>query len=257
MFASLIAPFFVEVSPEIRSSYISLGKLLEDRPMALIGSRIGIDTGDLGRFSLRNWEESSLTDRLVDTHRHVFYNSEFGISWQYVQKITETWKVYNDLSMSWTIYRGWKGASVGSNHTYKWCQIEQALINPYVVPFWRLRKYVHGTDYFHFRVGAYRKIPLWTDWSVTPSVFTEGGDAVCVNRIVGRKPGGGDWNGGVAAASARIELGWLMSEHVSLFVFAEQYMVVGGEERRANRAGSYVCAHNDWTLGGFGARIKF
>ena len=65
------------------------------------------------------------------------------------------------------------------------------------------------------------------------------------------------WNGGAAAASVRIELGYLMSEHVLLFVFAEQYMVVGGEERRANRAGSCACAHNVWTLGGFGARIKF
>jgi hypothetical protein len=44
---------------------------------------------------------------------------------------------------------------------------------------------------------------------------------------------------------------------MSLFAYAEQYMVVGGEERSAIGRSSYRCAHNDWTYGGFGARIRF
>lgn len=31
--ASLLTPFFLEVTPEVRSTYQSLGKIVEDRPM--------------------------------------------------------------------------------------------------------------------------------------------------------------------------------------------------------------------------------
>jgi hypothetical protein len=44
---------------------------------------------------------------------------------------------------------------------------------------------------------------------------------------------------------------------VTLFAYAEQYMVVGSDMREANGDNPYRCAHNDWTLGGFGARFKF
>ena len=98
--SSLIAPFFVEVSPEVRSTYVSLGKLMEDRPMLVVGSRVGFDAGDFGRFGIRNWEVSSLTDRRSDAHRHAAYHSEFGPTWQYrehmVTRRLNIGKMYGD-----------------------------------------------------------------------------------------------------------------------------------------------------------------
>ena len=93
--------------------------------------------------------------------------------------------------------------------------------------------------------------------SVTPSVFAEGGSSKCVERIVGKKPGGGEWRDDVSAVSFRLEVNWSVSANVSFFAFAEQYMVVGSDMRDANGDNPYHCAHNDWTLGGFGARFKF
>ena len=71
------------------------------------------------------------------------------------------------------------------------------------------------------------------------------------------KRGGGDWREGASAVSLRLEFGWRISEYLTAFAFVEQYEVVGGDERRTNRASSYRCAHNDWTHGGFGVRMKF
>ena len=39
--------------------------------------------------------------------------------------------------------------------------------------------------------------------------------------------------------------------------YVEQYEVVGGDVRRTNAASSSRCAHNDWTHGGLGLRVKF
>ena len=255
--SSLIAPFFVEVSPEVRSTYVSLGKLLEDRPMLVVGSRAGFDAGDFGRFGIRNWEVSSLTDRRSDAHRHAAYHSEFGPTWQYSLELAEKWRFNSDFTRSWTIYRGFRGSSASSNRTYHWWQVEQSLNNPYIVPFWRLRRCVHGNEYFYFKFGVRRRFPIWEGLSATPSVFAEGGSSKCVKRIVGKKPGGGEWRDDVSAVSFRLELNWSISEYMALFAYAEQYMVVGSDMREANGANPYRCAHNDWTHGGFGARFKF
>ena len=51
--ASVLSPFFFEVTPEVRSSYVSLGKLVEDRPMQITNIRAGYDAGEFGRFGVR------------------------------------------------------------------------------------------------------------------------------------------------------------------------------------------------------------
>ena len=51
--AAILSPFFLEYTPEVRSTYVSLGKLLEDRPMQVNYIRIGADAGGFGRFGMQ------------------------------------------------------------------------------------------------------------------------------------------------------------------------------------------------------------
>ena len=80
--AGVLSPFFFEATPEVRSTYQSLGKIVEDRPMQMTSLRGGFDAGDFGRFGVRNWNVSSLTGRRSDAHRHALYHSELGLTWQ-------------------------------------------------------------------------------------------------------------------------------------------------------------------------------
>ena len=256
--ASILSPFFFEVSPEVRTTYVSLGKIMEDRPMQVTGSRVGVDAGVFGRFGIRNWEVSSLTGRRSDVHRHACYHSEFGPTWQYDIDIADGWRLKSDLTRSWTLYRGFRQRYEASNRTYHWWQIEQSLENPYLVPFYRLRRCTHGLDYLYFKAGARRRFPLCWDLSVTPSVFVEGGNARIMRRTFGENIDGSGWGaGGFSSVSFRLELGWSIAECMSAFANIEQYEVVGGDARRTNAAKGTRCAHNDWTHGGFGFRLKF
>ena len=45
MAASLISPFFVDFTPEVRTTYVSLGKIVEDRPMQTDYIRVGGSAG--------------------------------------------------------------------------------------------------------------------------------------------------------------------------------------------------------------------
>ena len=96
--ASLLSPFFLEVTPEVRSSYVSIGKLMEDRPMQITNVRAGYDAGDFGRFGVRNWDVSSLTDRRHDAHRHAFYHFEFGPTWEYDLKLAGRMTFHNFIT---------------------------------------------------------------------------------------------------------------------------------------------------------------
>ena len=155
------------------------------------------------------------------------------------------------------MYRGFKSDYASSNKTYSWWQIDQELANPYLVPFYRLRRCFRGNDYLYFKAGVRKKIVFLEDFYLTPSVYVEGGSSRNYNRAIGTRPDGERWRGGVSSVSFRLELGWTVCEHVSAFVFAEQYEVVGQAARHAIEASSYRCAHKDWTLGGVGCRIRF
>ena len=251
--AGALSPFFLHVAPEVRSTYVSLGKIVEDRPMQVTFIRGGIDAGAFGRFGIRSWDVSSLTDRRADVHRHALYHTEFGPTWQYDFAMAEGWLVTSDLTRSWTMYKGFDASA--SNRTYHWWQLDNSLENPYLVPFSRIRKCFRGSDYFYFKAGVRRRFPIWEGLYATPSVFVEGGCSRNQRRVLGEREGG--WYDGVSSFTLRLELGWCVSDWLTAFAFVEQYEIAGGDARRAVDASSYRCAHNDWTHGGVGLRFRF
>ena len=253
--ASLLSPFFLEVTPEVRSTYQSLGKIVEDRPMQVTNVRFGYDTGRFGRFGVRNWDVSSFTDRRHDAHRHALYHFEFGPTWDFDVDLVDDWRLKTGLTRSWTMYRGFRNSK--SDGTYHWWQIDQSLENPHVVPFYRLRKCFRGNDYFYFKVGLRRRFELFDNVYFTPSVFAEGGSSRNFERVIGKRLDGRRWNDRISSLSLRLELSWKYSETMSFFAYVEQYGVVGSDARKTNDASAYRCAHNDWTHGGVGVRLRF
>lgn len=256
IFATMaLSSLFLDVTSEVRSSYQSLGRILEDRPMQVTGARVGYDAGEFGRFGIRNWDVSSLTDRRADSHRHALYHTELGPTWQYDLKFCENLTLKNDLTYSWTIYRGFRHGN--GDRTYRWAQVIQSLENPYITPFLRLRCCFHGNDYVYFRTGLRKRFNFWGDFYCTPSVYADGGTSKLQKRNLGSKPDGGKWKDGVSSVTGRFELGWRINGNFTAFGYIEQYGVVGSEARRVNGRNPYKCAHNDWTHGGIGIRMKF
>ena len=251
-----LGPIRVSVTPEIRSTYVSLGKLVEDRPMQITDIHLGYDTDIVGVFGVRNWDVNSLTDRRADAHRHCLYHTEFGPYWQYDWKASETVTLKTEFTLSWTLYRGFDDDD--SNRTYRWYQFDQSVENPYVTPFWRVRRCVAGNDFWYYKFGVRRVIGFCGCFYVTPSVFAEGGNDRCFRRIFGENVSDDKWvEWGVSSISARLELGWKVCSWATAFAYVEQYEIVGGDARDTNAASTYTCAHNDWTHGGIGVRLRF
>ncbi len=246
----------VSAAAEVRSTYISLGKLLEDRPMQVLSLRAAYETENFGSFGVRNWDVSSLTGRRSDAHRHAFYHTEVGPYWAYDWQLAEALKLKTEFTLSWTFYGGFENES--SNKSYRWYQIDQSLENPILTPFLRLRRCVEGSSYVYYKTGVRHRFDLGESFYCTPSVFIEGGNRRNFNRVFGENIKGDDWDTfGVSSISFRLELGWKICSWATAFAFVEQYEVVGGDARDTNAASTYRCAHNDWTYAGLGLRLRF
>ena len=86
--------------------------------MQVTNVRAGYDTGTFGRFGIRNWDVSSLSDRRADSHRHALYHTEVGPTWRYDAEIVEGRVLKSDATDSWTIYRGLRHGK--GDRTYTW-----------------------------------------------------------------------------------------------------------------------------------------
>ena len=253
--ASLLSPFFVELTPEVRTTYQSLGKIVEDRPMQTMLVRTGYDTETFGRYGFYNFDVSSLTDRRADVHRHALYHTEYGLFGDYDWKFADNWMLRNGLMFAITLYRGFEDDA--SNGDYGWVQFVQSLENPYVVPFYCMRRYGLDTDYFYFRVGVRRKCRFLDEFYATPEVHVDGGNSRNYRRVFGENINGEDWGvGGISSVTLRLEVGWELCENFTFFAFVEQYDIIGNDARDTNAASANPCAHNDWTFGGVGFRMR-
>lgn len=254
--AAALTPFFVNTSAEVRTSYISLGSIIEDRPMAMGYLRAGVDANEFGRFSIHHWDVSSLTDRRSDDHRKTFYHTEYGPAWDHQWEFAEGWKVRSNLIWAWTLYRGFYDPY--SDGTYQWIHVDESLENDYIVPFASVRRCYVQADYFYFKLGLRRICSLGRGFALTPTVYTEGGNGKNFKRCFGKRPDGESWGaGGVSSVSFRLELAYAFGSGISAFAFVEQYEVVGDTTRATNADRTFRCAHNDLTVGGVGVRMSF
>ena len=254
--AGRLDPFFVDFTPEVRSTYVSLGKIVEDAPMQTTFVRLGVDARAFGRFALYNWNVSSLTDRRRDIHRHAIYHTEFGPTWIYGIDLADGWRLQNHAILAMTFFRGYEDPA--GEGEYGWVHTEHALVNPYVTPYFYIRRCAIGSDYLHFRVGGRRRCPLGGGVYLTPAVFADGGNARDFKRVVGRNVNGGGWGGGgFSAVTFRLECGWRPTDWLAIFAYVEQYEIVDKDARDATSASASKCAHNDLTIGGVGLSFNF
>ena len=253
--ASVLSPFFFEVTPEVRSSYVSLGKLVEDRPMQITSARVGVDAGAFGRFGVRNWDVSSLTDRRADVHRHALYHTEFGPTWQYDIDIVEGWRLKNDLTRSWTMYRGFE--SEASNRTYHWYQLDQSLENPYITPYWDTLTLIEPSQWTRLRFGVRRDFDLTE--TLTLSAWADGVWG-CKRRFAARygdEPYHQFLGGAFCTSIVGLQLSWRFAEGWCVYAKVRQFDTINQQARRAEKRKSAYYARRDIAIGTIGVAYEF
>ena len=247
------------VQPDLRTAYISRGKVIEDRPVASALVRGQLNLGDWGSPGIQSWDLCSLGNRRADVHRRAFNETDIGVYWHYDYSFCEEWRLSSEVVKYWVMFPGYRDpyrAKKTDSMINEW-RVLQSLENPYVTPFYLLRRGYHPNDWFYIRAGVRHSFDLGGGFSLVPQWYSENGNEWLFERRYGRRQGGRKYHSGMQASNFILELAWKMSKNLSFFVSVHQFDIVSADAWRNVKANVSPCMRRDLTVGTIGCRIKF
>lgn len=257
-----LSPLSVSAQTDVRTAYHSRGKIVENRPVNTILDRVACEAGPLGRFGIWNFDVTSLGGSRQYLHHRAFNEVDVGAFWHYDWAFDDDgkWKLTNDLLKDWIMLEGYtpEYRAKKTDATINEWRFEQALVNPYVTPFYLLRRGFHPNEWFYTRIGARKGIALPWDLTFTPIFFVETGNEYHFERRYGRRVDGGrHYHGGAQALNLVLELAWKATDNISFFASVHQFDIVCDDARDAVKAKTTGEARRDLTIASVGIRAKF
>ncbi len=265
---NVLDPFFVNIDPSWRTAYHSRGRIIEDRPMMMTLARVGFDSkkhGDFGKIGLWHWNVSSLSGRRDMYHRRPLNEMDYGIFWNYTVdfgKYNDAWKGWSltsEILKDWITLEGYTEryrASKTNASINEW-RFSQSLNNPYVTPFYLLRRAFHPNNWFYARLGVLHKFAITDNLAFTPIFYTEFGDSHHFERRYGAQAGGGHYHSGLMALNLILEISWKISDTMTIYANVHQFHVADEEARDNIRNPSTPGHRRDLTIGTIGLRFRF
>lgn len=261
-------PFYAHVNPSLRTAYHSRARIVEDRPMLMTLTRAGFDTkniGDFGKVGFWNWTVSSLTDRRATRHRHALNEMDYGVFWTYVWdfgRLDDTWRGWGlttDVMKDWLTFEGYSHPArlAKTNASISEWRLAQSLDNPYLTPFYLVRRGLHPHDWLYVQTGVRRVFALTDALSLTPLFFAECGSENHFERRYGAKHGGGRYRSGLMALNLSLELAWRVSDAATLYAGVHQFGIAHDDARARVKANPAPNARRDLTIGTVGVRFRF
>lgn len=261
-------PFYVNFNPSWRTAYQSRGRVIEDRPMFMTLTRAGFDSKDYGNFGkigFWNWDVSSLSGRRDMVHRRPLNEMDYGVYWTYTWDFGQYgdewkgWSLTSDFIKDWITLEGYAHTyrKAKSNASISEWRFGQSLENPYLTPFYLLRRSSHPTEWFYARTGIRRKFALTDTIAFTPEFYAENGNEFLFERRYGAKPNGGHYHGGLMTLNLILELSWKVSNMATVYANVHQFDVTNDDARERIKARKTVSAVRDLTIGTVGIRFRF
>jgi len=259
-----ISPFSVSSQSDARTAYHSRGKIVENGPVNTALARVACEAGPLGRLGFWNWDVSSLGGSRQNVHRRAFNEVDVGVFWHYDWTLDDdgAWRLSNDLLKDWITLPGYTPEyhARKSDATISEWRFEQALVNPYVTPYYLLRKSVHPhqNEWFYARVGARHGFGLPYDLTFTPTAFAEMGNGRHFERRYGAPVDGSlHHHSGVQALNLILELSWKATRNLSVYANVQQFGLVDDDARECMKAKDTHEARRDLTIFSLGLRARF
>ena len=250
------------VKADARTAYHSRGRILERGPMGMTLTRIGYDTDLLGRFGFWNWTVSSLGRSRQSVHRRPFHEVDVGCYWHYDWAFDDAkkWKFTTDVLKDWITLDGYTESyrQRKVNATISEWRLEQALENPYLTPYYLMRRGLHPTDWLYFQSGVRHAFKLPWDFVFTPAFFAESGDERFHERRYGAPVDRrSHYHSGTLGLNLLLDLSWKASDNLSFYVNVQQYDLVSESVRDNVRARNVREGRRDLTILAAGLRVRF
>lgn len=242
--------FHASYSFDLKSAYISRGKVLEDRPIQANDLDVHVDLWRYGRLGVSHWNYSSLSGHFQDEYRRFVPETDWGLYYGYDWEFAEGYSLDTELMVYWELSHGGRPKS---GHTdYEW-RMKETLKTPFGTVYCKIRHNFEPIMYTYYQIGLKRRFAL-TGWmNVIPHAYVDMGDERCRQKRFGALEDGGRYGDGGLSAAGELVFEFPLAEHVTLTAKVGQFGVVSHRGRRNLHAPH----RRDLTYGAVGVTFEF
>jgi len=240
---------------DIETAYWARGAIVDKRPYSAQFADLSFNLDPFGRVGGYAWSVSSLAKSGQSATRRNAYNEvDYAVYYGYGLKLAEEWTLDTTVAKKWVTLPGYRPHA----STISEWNVSQALKNPYVTPYYLLRRAYNGQKWCYWDVGLTRSWKFLDDFTFTATVFGELGDSRHFAAQYGANPrGSGRYSDGLMALNLMLRLDYAISENFGLFAFVHQFDVVSSDARAALDASTTPESRKDLTIGGVGITLNF
>lgn len=230
---SSVAMSFLSVSfnAEVRTAYLSRGKVVEDRPVEANELRLTARLGEderFGRAGVWHFDYTSLTPRCCPGTTWFMHEFNWAAFYQYDLGIAEDWTLASEVLPYWVLIPE-------VDPSMEWWVI-QSLRNPYLEPSWFMRRGTEGSDFTYFRLGLQKPVDCrdfgLEGLAITPGVFAELGNSRLMTGRYGHREDGSVLSAGIQSLIAEIQAIYMINENFGVYAALQQFDLVNADARR-------------------------
>lgn len=240
---------------DIETAYWARGAIVDKNPYSAQFADLSFDLDPFGCVGGYAWSVSSLSRKGQSAVRRNAYNEvDYGLYYGYGFEFVEGWTLKTTIAKKWVTLPGYRPHA----HSISEWNVSQALENPFVTPYYLLRRAYGGQQWCYWDVGLKRSWELLDKLTFTVNVFGELGDSRHFAAQYGANPNGnGRYSDGLMALNLILRLDYMLTENVGLFAFVHQFNVVSSDARDALDASNTPESLKDLTIGGVGVSFSF
>lgn len=240
---------------DIESAYWARGAIVDKNPFSAQFVSLEADLEPFGRIGGNAWSVSSMSRDGQSACRQNFYNEvDYAAYYGYAWEVAEKWILDTTLGPKWVTLPGYHPHA----ETVYELNLMQALKNPYVTPYYLMRRAYYPVDWCYWDVGLTRSFELLERLTLTLTAFGEFGNSRHFISQYGPHPGGdGGYANGLMALNLMVRFDYAVTDWLGLFAFVHQFDVVSDDARAALDANTNPESLKDLTIFGIGFALKF
>jgi len=240
---------------DVESAYWARGAIVDKRPYSAQFADLSFNLDPFGRVGGYAWSVSSLAKSGQSATRRNAYNEvDYAVYYGYGLKLAEEWTLDTTVAKKWVTLPGYRPHA----STISEWNVSQALKNPYVTPYYLLRRAYNGQKWCYWDVGLTRSWKFLGDFHFTATAFGEFGDSRHFAAQYGANPdGSGRYSDGLMALNLMLRLDYSVTEWLGVFAFVHQFDVVSSDARDALDRDMSPQSRKDMTILGIGMAVNF
>lgn len=253
---SALSRIHAKAEADVETAYWARGAIVDKHPFSAQSADLSADLSPFGYVGGYAWSVSSMSrDGQSATRRNAYNEVDYGVYCGYALELAEGWVLDSTVAKKWVTLSGYRPHA----STISEWNASQALRNPFVTPYYLLRRAVDGQEWCYWDVGLERSWTIVDRLALTVRVFGELGDARHFRAQYGANPNAADgrYSHGLMALNLLMRLDYAVTDALSVFAFVHQFDVVQSDARDALDASSAPESVKDLTIGGIGLTIKF